>query len=226
MAPRASAAAMDVINLTPKTRWNKGILTPDIKNRCASTNGHKRKIGSKPDGCDKKLKACSADEVQFRIKKTAISSRVRICGGYSERGIPRRDCLGEADEFGISGQPIRADAVGLEPVLHIGLPGLIECHASLLHDFENLGLALIVKARPTIARLDIASEVKGAAGQSSVDVFGEAGGQPRIQIICARDVDVGYEVSPIVTREEESGGGNEEEKSDGEEHETHGERKE
>jgi hypothetical protein len=87
-----------------------------------------------------------------------------------------RASLGKADEFRVSGEPICADSVGLESILHICLSRLIKVHASLLHNLENLGFARIIQAGAAVARLNISAEIESIAREARVDVVGEAGG--------------------------------------------------
>lgn len=94
----------------------------------------------------------------------------------------------KANEFRISRPAIGPDTVRFEPVLHVRFPGVIELEAALLHDLENLGLTLVVKASACVTRLDIAAEVKGVTREACFDIAMEAVGQSCIDVIAAGEV--------------------------------------
>ena len=111
---------------------------------------------------------------------------------------------GKAHEFRISWSSIGANAIGLEPIIHVGLSGLVKGHPPLLHDFENLLLGSIIKSSPAVA-FQIASQVKGTAGETGLNVAREAAGQSRVYIVCARQSNFGDMGTPIGSSEEERG---------------------
>src|SRR5690554_6873108 len=101
-------------------------------------------------------------------------------------GMGASACLGEADEFRIPRPSVGADAVRLEPALHVGLPRVVELEAPLLHDLEDGRLALVIEAGAAVARLDIRRQVKGAAREARLDVAVEAVGEARVDVVAAR----------------------------------------
>lgn len=139
----------------------------------------------------------------------------------SETDLNRLGSLsGEAHEFGIPGDAIRADAVGLEPALHVHLARLVKCQAALLHDLEHLGLGRIIESRAGVSILDVAAQVKRATRQAGLNIACETVGQPRVDVACAWEVrDVR---DPARAGEEERRGDDDEEDGDGVENVTHG----
>ncbi|KAL3963671.1 hypothetical protein ACCO45_000675 [Purpureocillium lilacinum] len=142
-----------------------------------------------------------------------------VAQGDRQQPEPRS---GEADKLGIPRAPIRADAVLLEAALHVSLARLVKCHAPLLHDLEDLGLARVVQAGTTVARLHIADQVKVAAGEAGLDVAGEAAGQPRVYVSCAGQADFGDVMAPVRAGEEESRRRDDEEQRETKEDVRHG----
>src|ERR1700761_7666738 len=57
----------------------------------------------------------------------------------------------EAHKLRVPRPPIRADAVGLEAVLHVDAARLVKPHAALLHDAQDLALGGVVEPRARVA---------------------------------------------------------------------------
>lgn len=129
----------------------------------------------------------------------------------------------KAHKLGIPRPPIRPDAVGLEPPLHVHLARPVKVHPPLLHNLENLRLTRVVQARAAVPGLDVAAQVKRAAREAGLHVAGEARRQPRVQVVGAGEVDVEVrdERQPVGAGEEEGRGGEDEEEGDAKE-EIHG----
>lgn len=119
------------------------------------------------------------------INRVVIGYRRGALDTTSTSSMHPCDSLREAHKLRISRKTISADTVGLESVLHIDLPCLVEIHSPLLHDSQNLSLGCIVEAGARIARLDVFRQIKVATGQTSLDIASEAIGKSRVNVVGA-----------------------------------------
>ena len=128
----------------------------------------------------------------------------------------------EADELGIPRPPVGADVVRLEPGLHVRLPRVVKLEPPLLHNLEDLPLALVVEAGAPIARVDVRRQVEGAARETGLDIAGKAVGEARVDVVGAGEVYFGDAGDPEVSGEVEGRRDEEEEDGDAKEKEHDG----
>jgi hypothetical protein len=86
----------------------------------------------------------------------------------------------KANELRVARNPISADIVLLETILHVDAPGLVEVDTAALHDAHHLLLARIVESLARVAGLEVGVEIKGGRGKSGVNVVLERGRQARV----------------------------------------------
>jgi len=112
--------------------------------------------------------------------------------------------LGKAYKLWISRPAIRRDPTRLELVLHVNLSGGIEFQSSSLHDPQDLGLGRIVKPSPTVARVNVAMEIKGVASETGFNVISEGGREARVNVVSTRDIEVVEKGKPVLAEEVDS----------------------